>query len=119
MTTKLYVGNLSYSVRDNDLQQQFSPFGNVVSAQVMMERDSGRSKGFGFVEMSTAEEAQAAIEGLHEQPMGGRNLNVNVARPREEGGGSYRNNNGGGGYRGNNGGGYGGGNGGGYGGNRY
>ena len=119
MTTKLYVGNLSYAVRDNDLQQQFAEFGNVISAQVMMERGSDRSKGFGFVEMSTADEAQAAIEGMHEQPMGGRNLTVNVARPREEGGGSYRSNSGGGGYRGGNGGGYGG-NGGGYGGgNRY
>ncbi|WP_284335455.1 RNA recognition motif domain-containing protein [Comamonas sp. NoAH] len=118
MTTKLYVGNLAYSVRDNDLQQQFSSFGNVISAQVMMERGSDRSKGFGFVEMSTADEAEAAIEGMHEQTMGGRNLTVNIARPREEGGSSYRSNSGGGGYRGN-GGGYGG-NGGGYGGgNRY
>lgn len=107
MTTKLYVGNLSYAIRDNDLQQQFAPFGNVVSAQVMMERGSDRSKGFGFIEMSSADEAQAAIEAMHEQPMGGRNLIVNVARPREEGGSSYRSNSGGG-YRGNNGGGYGG-----------
>ena len=107
MTTKLYVGNLSYSVRDNDLQQHFSAFGNVTSVQVMMERGTDRSKGFGFVEMSTADEAQAAIQGLHEQSMDGRNLIVNVARPREEGGGSYRSSNGGG-YRGNNGGGYGG-----------
>lgn len=107
MTTKLYVGNLSYSVRDHDLQQHFSAFGNVTSAQVMMERGTDRSKGFGFVEMSTADEAQAAIQGLHEQSMDGRNLIVNVARPREEGGGSYRSSNGGG-YRGNNGGGYGG-----------
>lgn len=113
MTTKLYVGNLSYAVRDNDLEQQFSEFGTVTSAQVMMERDTGRSKGFGFVEMSTADEAQAAIAGLHEQSMGGRNMIVNVARPREEGGGGgYRGGNGGGGYGGNNGGG-------GYGGNRY
>lgn len=102
MTTKLYVGNLSYSVRDNDLEQCFSEFGNVTSAMVMMERGSDRSKGFGFVEMSTADQAQAAIDGLHEQPMGGRNLIVNVARPREEGGGSFRSNNRGG-----------------YGGNRY
>ena len=114
MNNKLYVGNLAYSVRDNDLEQAFSEFGNVVSAKVMMERDTGRSKGFGFVEMSSEAEAQAAIEGLHEQPMGGRNLMVNVARPREERpagggfGGGFRGNNGGGGYGGgnNNGGGY-------------
>ncbi|MBQ0130783.1 MAG: RNA-binding protein [Comamonas sp.] len=114
MNNKLYVGNLAYSVRDNDLEQAFSEFGNVVSAKVMMERDTGRSKGFGFVEMSSEAEAQAAIEGLHEQPMGGRNLMVNVARPREERpagggfGGGFRCNNGGGGYGGgnNNGGGY-------------
>lgn len=95
MNNKLYVGNLAYSVRDNDLEQAFSEFGNVVSAKVMMERDSGRSKGFGFVEMSSDAEAQAAIEGLHEQPLGGRNMMVNVARPREErpagfGGGGFR-----------------------------
>ena len=83
MSNKLYVGNLSYSVRDDDLQQQFSAFGNVQSAKVMMERDTGRSKGFGFVEMSNAEEAQAAIEGLHGQSMGGRDLTVNIARPME------------------------------------
>lgn len=83
MSNKLYVGNLSYSVRDDDLQQQFSAFGNVQSAKVMMERDTGRSKGFGFVEMSNAEEAQAAIEGLHGQNMGGRDLTVNIARPME------------------------------------
>ena len=83
MSNKLYVGNLSYSVRDDDLQQQFSAFGQVQSAKVMMERDTGRSKGFGFVEMSTAEEAQAAIEGLHGKNMGGRDLTVNIARPME------------------------------------
>lgn len=83
MSNKLYVGNLSYSVRDDDLQQQFSAFGRVQSAKVMMERDTGRSKGFGFVEMSSAEEAQAAIEGLHGQNMGGRDLTVNIARPME------------------------------------
>ncbi len=83
MSNKLYVGNLSYSVRDDDLQQQFSAFGNVQSAKVMMERDTGRSKGFGFVEMSSAEEAQAAIEGLHGKNMGGRDLTVNIARPME------------------------------------
>jgi len=83
MSNKLYVGNLSYSVRDDDLQQQFSAFGHVQSAKVMMERDTGRSKGFGFVEMSSAEEAQAAIEGLHGKNMGGRDLTVNIARPME------------------------------------
>ncbi|TXI71657.1 MAG: RNA-binding protein [Limnohabitans sp.] len=83
MSNKLYVGNLSYAVRDNDLQQAFSPFGNVQSAKVMMERDTGRSKGFGFVEMGSAEEAQAAIEALHGTNMGGRDLTVNVARPME------------------------------------
>jgi RNA recognition motif-containing protein len=81
MSNKLYVGNLSYSVRDDDLQQEFSAFGQVQSAKVMMERDTGRSKGFGFVEMSTADEAQAAIQGLHGKNMGGRDLTVNIARP--------------------------------------
>ena len=83
MDNKLYVGNLSYSVRDDDLQQKFSAYGQVLSAKVMMERDTGRSKGFGFVEMATAEEAQAAIAGTNGQDMGGRNLNVNIARPME------------------------------------
>ncbi|NIC43375.1 RNA-binding protein [Aquabacterium sp. A08] len=83
MSNKLYVGNLSYSVRDDDLQQQFSSFGRVQSAKVMMERDTGRSKGFGFVEMSSGEEAEAAIRGLHGQNMGGRDLTVNIARPME------------------------------------
>jgi RNA recognition motif-containing protein len=83
MSNKLYVGNLSYSVRDDDLQQEFSAFGQVQSAKVMMERDTGRSKGFGFVEMSSAEEAQAAIQGLHGKNMGGRDLTVNIARPME------------------------------------
>lgn len=83
MSNKLYVGNLSYSVRDDDLEQQFSAFGRVQSAKVMMDRDTGRSKGFGFVEMSTEQEAQAAISGLHGKNMGGRDLTVNVARPME------------------------------------
>ncbi|MEG2046597.1 MAG: RNA-binding protein [Comamonas sp.] len=120
MNNKLYVGNLSYSIRDNDLEQQFAGFGNVTSAKVMMDRDTGRSKGFGFVEMASEAEAQAAIEGLHEQSWDGRNMIVNIARPREErpAGGGFRGNGGGfGGGRGN-GGGYGGGNGGGYGGGR-
>lgn len=111
MNNKLYVGNLSYSVRDNDLQDHFAAYGEVQSAKVMMERESNRSKGFGFVEMATDEQAQAAIEALHEQPWGGRNLVVNVARPREErpargfGGGGFGGNRGnGGGYGGNGGG---------------
>jgi RNA recognition motif-containing protein len=83
MSNKLYVGNLSYSMRDDDLLQQFSAFGQVQSAKVMMERDTGRSKGFGFVEMSSAEEAQAAITGLHGKSVGGRDLTVNIARPME------------------------------------
>ena len=124
MGNKLYVGNLPYSVRDGDLEQSFSQFGAVTSAKVMMERDTGRSKGFGFVEMGSDAEAQAAIEGMNGQPMGGRSLVVNEARPMEPrrpprsggfgggGGGGYG---GGGGGYGGGGGGYGGG-GGGYGG---
>jgi RNA recognition motif-containing protein len=83
MGTKLYVGNLAYSVSDNDLQQAFSQFGTVKSAKVMMDRESGRSKGFGFVEMSDDAQAQAAIEALNGQPFGGRNMVVNEARPME------------------------------------
>ncbi len=83
MSNKLYVGNLSYSVRDDDLLQQFSSFGQVQSAKVMMERDTGRSKGFGFVEMSNSQEAEAAIRGMNGQNMGGRDLTVNIARPME------------------------------------
>lgn len=88
MGNKLYVGNLPYSFRDNDLQQAFSEFGNVSSAKVMMERDTGRSKGFGFVEMASAEVAQAAITGLNGMSVDGRAIVVNLARPREAGGGS-------------------------------
>ena len=119
MGNKLYVGNLPYSVRDEDLQQSFGQFGSVTSAKVMMERDTGRSKGFGFVEMGNDAEAQAAITGMNGQPLGGRSVVVNEARPMEArpprtgGGGGY----GGGGSGG--GGGYGGGGsggGGGYGG---
>ncbi|TSE26751.1 polyadenylate binding protein [Tepidimonas sediminis] len=83
MGNKLYVGNLPYSVRDGDLQQAFSAYGQVASAKVMMERDTGRSKGFGFVEMGSDAEAQAAIAGMNGQSMGGRNLVVNEARPME------------------------------------
>ena len=104
MSSKLYVGNLAYSVRDDDLQQKFSEFGGVQSAKVMMDRDSGRSKGFGFVEMSSPAEAEAAIRGMNGQNVDGRDMVVNVARPmeprtgggggfgggrREGGGGSY------------------------------
>ena len=83
MGNKLYVGNLPYSVRDGDLEQSFGQFGTVTSAKVMMERDTGRSKGFGFVEMGSDAEAQAAITGMNGQPLGGRSLVVNEARPME------------------------------------
>ncbi|WP_066263458.1 RNA recognition motif domain-containing protein [Hydrogenophaga flava] len=83
MGNKLYVGNLPYTVRDEDLQQSFSAFGSVNSAKVMMERDTGRSKGFGFVEMGSDAEAQAAIQGMNGQSLGGRSLVVNEARPME------------------------------------
>ena len=83
MGNKLYVGNLPYTVRDEDLQQAFGAYGNVSSAKVMMERDTGRSKGFGFVEMGSDAEAQAAIEGMNGQALGGRNVVVNEARPME------------------------------------
>ena len=124
MGNKLYVGNLPYTVRDEDLQQAFGEFGTITSAKVMMERDTGRSKGFGFVEMGSDAEAQAAINGMNGQSLGGRSITVNEARPMEArpprtggfgGGGGY----GGGGRSG--GGGYGGGDrsgGGGYGGGR-
>jgi RNA recognition motif-containing protein len=109
---KLYVGNLAYSVRDDSLLQAFSQFGTVTSAKVMMDRETGRSKGFGFVEMGTDAEAQAAINGMNGQPVDGRAVVVNEARPREERPGGF----GGGGGRSGGGGGYGGGGGGGYGG---
>jgi cold-inducible RNA-binding protein len=117
MGNKLYVGNLPYSYRDSDMEQAFSQYGTVTSAKVMMERDTGRSKGFGFVEMSSPAEAQAAIEGMNGQQIGGRGLVVNEARPMEPrsggGGGGF-----GGGGRSGGGGGFGGGGsgGGGYGG---
>jgi RNA recognition motif-containing protein len=114
MGNKLYVGNLPYTVRDDDLQQSFGAFGNVTSAKVMMERDTGRSKGFGFVEMGSDAEAQQAIAGMNGQSLGGRSLVVNEARPMEarpprSGGGGF-----GGGRREGGGGGYGGGNDGGF-----
>jgi len=108
MGNKLYVGNLPYSVRDEDLQQSFGQFGAVTSAKVMMERDTGRSKGFGFVEMGSDAEAQAAIAGMNGQPLGGRSVVVNEARPMEA-----RPPRSGGGFGGGGGGGYGGGGGGG------
>ncbi len=111
MGNKLYVGNLPYSYRDSDMEQAFSQFGTVSSAKVMMERDTGRSKGFGFVEMSSEAEARAAIEGMNGQQVGGRGLVVNEARPMEPR--APRS----GGFGGGGGGGYGGG-GGGYGGGR-
>lgn len=120
MGNKLYVGNLPYGVRDMDLEQAFSQFGQVISAKVMMERDTGRSKGFGFVEMGSDTDAQAAIQGMHDQALGGRNIVVNEARPMEprppRSGGGF----GGGGYGGGRESGYGGGRneGGGYGGGR-
>jgi len=126
MGNKLYVGNLSYNIRDDDLQQAFAQYGSVSSAKVMMDRDTGRSKGFGFVEMGSDPEAQAAINGMNGQALDGRAIVVNEARPREErpggfggggrsgGGGGYGG--GGGGRTGGGGGGFGGGGGGGYGG---
>ena len=138
MGNKLYVGNLPYSFRDEDLQQAFSAHGSVSSAKVMMERDTGRSKGFGFVEMGSDAEAQAAINGMNGQQFGGRGLVVNEARPMEArpprtggggfgggsgggggyGGGAGGGRSGGGGYGGGAGGGRSGGGGGGYGGGR-
>ncbi len=94
MGQKLYVGNLSYSVSSSGLEQLFSEHGTVVSAQVIQDRDTGRSKGFGFVEMGSDEEANAAIQALNDQEHEGRRLKVNEARPREDRGGRG----GGGGY---------------------
>ena len=87
MGRKLYVGNLAYGVSDSDLQQMFGAHGTVQSAQVIMDRDTGRSKGFGFVEMGSDQEAQAAIQALNGKESGGRALTVNEARPKTEGGG--------------------------------
>jgi RNA recognition motif-containing protein len=124
---KLYVGNLSFSVTNADLEDLFAPFGEVRSAQVVEDRQTGRSRGFGFVEMASDADALAAIDALQDQEHGGRRLTVNEAKPREDrggggGGGGYRGGGGGGGggYRGGGGGGYQGG-GGGYqgGGDRY
>jgi cold-inducible RNA-binding protein len=101
MAKRLYVGNLKYSVTSEQLQELFEQFGTVISAQVLSDRDTGRSRGFGFVEMANDDEAQAAIEALDSRDLDGRRLTVNEARPRTPGGGG-----GGGGYRGG-GGGYG------------
>ena len=101
MAKKLYVGNLSYGVTDTELRNLFEPHGAVQSAQVIMDRDTGRSKGFGFVEMGSDQEAQAAIAAMNGKEVDGRALTVNEAKPREERGG--------GGGRGGSGGGYGGG----------
>ncbi len=124
MGKKLYVGNLTYSTNESDLESLFGQYGSVQSAQIIIDRETNRSKGFGFVEMNSDEEAQAAIDALHGMDVNGRNLTVNEARPREPrsggGGGGGYGGGGGGGYGGGGGGrgGYGGG-GGGYGGGRY
>ena len=117
MGKKLYVGNLTYDTTDSVLEQLFAPFGTVQSAQVIMDRDTGRSKGFGFVEMGSDQESQAAIAAMSGKEVDGRNLTVNEAKPREDRGGGG----GGGGGRGYGGGGGGGGRGGygGGGGRRY
>lgn len=122
MGKKIYVGNLNYQTTSEELKTYFASYGNVVSAEVLKDRESGRSKGFGFVEMGSDQEAQAAIAGLHGKDIGGRPLTVNEARPREDrprgggGGGGYGGGGGGGYGGGGGGGGYGGGGGGGYGG---
>jgi cold-inducible RNA-binding protein len=95
---KLYVGNLAYGVTNTDLENMFTPHGNVQSAQIIMDRDTGRSKGFGFVEMSSNDEAQAAMNALNGKESDGRALTVNEARPREERAGG-RSGGGGGGRR--------------------
>ncbi len=97
MSTKLYVGNLAFGVTSDDLQEHFAQAGTVESAKVVEDRDTGRSRGFGFVEMASSEEAMAAIEQFNGQDLDGRNLVVNEARPREEGGGGGRGGRGGGG----------------------
>ena len=85
---KLYVGNLSHDLDNNDLKETFQPYGDVVSAQVITDRDTGRSKGFGFVEMGDAEQAQKAIDALNGTEVAGRTLTVNEARPQKERGGN-------------------------------
>src|ERR1700704_4861899 len=95
--TKLFVGNISFNTTENDLQDAFAAHGTVVEANLMMDRATGRARGFGFVTMSTPEEAQKAMTALNGTTMDGRNLTVNIARPREEGGGGRRPGGGGGG----------------------
>jgi RNA recognition motif-containing protein len=112
---RLYVGNLSYNTSDSELEALFETYGTVQTAQVIVDRDTGRSKGFGFVEMSSDDAAQSAIDALNGQEVNGRELTVNEARPREDRGGGGGGRSGGGGGRG----GYGGGGGGGGGGRRY
>ena len=85
---KLYVGNLPYTIDDDSLRHNFAEYGNVQSAKVMMDRDSGRSKGFGFVEMANEQEAEAAIAGLNGMSVGGRSIVVNISRPKESTGGA-------------------------------
>lgn len=120
MSTKLYVGNLSFRVTSDDLHEHFSQAGSVESANIVMDRETGRSRGFGFVEMSTEEDANNAIAQFNGQEYDGRNMVVNEARPREEGGGSRGGGGGRGGYGGGGGrGGNRGGGGGGYGGGGY
>ena len=90
MGTKLYVGNLSYQTQDSDLREQFAQFGSVVSANIVTDRDTGRSRGFGFVEMTTEEEARAAEAGMNGQELDGRTLKVNESKPRENRSGGGR-----------------------------
>ena len=119
MGKKLYVGNLSYDVDSSTLQQYFAEFGEIVSAEVISDRDSGRSKGFGFVEMATDDQAAAAIAAMNGKEVGGRSLTVNEAKPREPRSGGFGGGGGGGGRGGSGGGsrgGFGGGGGGGRGG---
>ena len=101
MQNKLYVGNLSFETGQAEVETAFGAFGSVQSVNLITDRDTGRPRGFGFVEMSSESEAQAAIDGLNEQPLGGRNLTVNLAKPRENksggGGGGYGGGGGGGG----------------------
>jgi len=114
MGRKLYVGNLTYGVTNESLEQMFAPHGTVQSAQIIMDRDTGRSKGFGFVEMGSDQEAKAAIAAMNGKEVDGRALTVNEAKPKEErGGGGGRGGYGGGGGGGGGRGGYGGGGGGG------
>lgn len=90
MNNKLFVGNLSFNTTENDLQDAFAAHGTVLEANLMTDRETGRARGFGFVTMSTEEEAQKAMTALNGATMDGRNLTVNIARPREEGGGGRR-----------------------------